>query len=109
MLTRFGVPDSLVFDNASYFNSFDLTQYALEKGIKVKYSANYYPQGNGLAESSNNNLINILKKTVADSHKDQHTKLFNALWAYMITPKVSIGNSPYNLVYGSSLRDGGWR
>ena len=41
--TRFGVPKNLVFDNASYFNSIDLTQYALEKGFKVKYSANYYP------------------------------------------------------------------
>ena len=49
ILTRFGVPDSLAFDNASYFKSIDLTQYALEKGIKVKYSTNYYPQGNGLA------------------------------------------------------------
>ena len=99
ILTRFGVPDSLVFDNASYFNSIDLTQYPLEKGIKVRYSANYYPQGNGLEESSNNNLINILKKTISNNHRDYHTKLFNALWKDRITPKVSIGNSPYCLVY----------
>ena len=85
IVTRFGVPESLVFDNASYFNSIDLTQYALEKGIKVKYSANYYPQGNGLAESSNKNLINILKKTMATHHKDWHTKLLIALWADQIT------------------------
>ena len=75
-----------MFDNASYFTSIDLRQYSLEKGIKVKYSANYYPQGNGLAESSNKNLINILKKTMATHHKDWHTKLLIALWADQITP-----------------------
>ena len=94
------MPEYLGFYNASYFNSIDLTQYALENGIKVKYYANYYPQGNGLAESSNKNLINILKKTVASNHIDWHIKLFNALWENQITPKVSIGNSPYCLIYG---------
>ena len=80
IVTRFGVPESLVFDNSSYFNSIDLTQYALEKWIKVKYSDNYYPQGNVLAKSSNKNLINILNKTMATNHKYGHIKLFNALW-----------------------------
>ena len=51
IITRFGVPKSLIFDNATYFSSIKLTEYALEKGIKLKYSSNYYPQGNGLAES----------------------------------------------------------
>ena len=37
--------------------------FALEKGIKLKYSASYYPQGNGLAESTNKNMIKIIKKT----------------------------------------------
>ena len=89
----------MVFENTSHFNSIDLTHYTLDKGIKVKYSANYYPQGNGLEESSNKYLINILKKTVADSHRDWNTKLFNTLWVDKITPKVSIGNSPYCFIY----------
>ena len=31
IITRFGIPDSLVFDNASYFSSIELTQFSLEK------------------------------------------------------------------------------
>ena len=93
----------MVFHNAYYFNSIDLTQYALEKGIKVKYSANYYPQGNGLEESSNNNMFNILKNIVANNHRDWHTKLFNALWEDRIAPKVSIGNSSYYFVHGKEF------
>jgi hypothetical protein len=49
IITRFSVPECLVFYNASYFSSLDMNVFALEKGIKLKYSASYYPQGNGLA------------------------------------------------------------
>ena len=65
--TRFGVPISLVFYNATYFSSIRLTAFALERGIKLHYSTNYHPQGNGLAESTNKNLIRILKKTVIEN------------------------------------------
>jgi hypothetical protein len=34
IITRFGVPESLVFDNAKYFSSLKLTEYALEKTLK---------------------------------------------------------------------------
>jgi len=70
IVSRFGLPEVLVFDNASYFNSADLTEFTLDKGIKLRYSANYYPQGNGLSESTNKNLIKILKRTIVDHHKN---------------------------------------
>ena len=101
IITRFGVPDSLVFDNASYFSSVELTQFALEKGIRFRYSANYHPHGNGLFESTNKNLLKILKRTISAHHRDWHTELFNALWADRVTPKAAIGNSPFFLVYGT--------
>jgi len=53
-------------------------------------SSNYYPQGNGLAKSTN--------------HKNWHKKLRDALWASRLTPKDSTGNSPYTLVYGKEAR-----
>eukprot|EP00253_Pinus_taeda_P027990 PITA_27990 len=45
----------LMFDNASYFSGIAMTEFALKRGFNIKYSANYYPQGNGLAESTNKN------------------------------------------------------
>ena len=39
-------------------------------------------------------------KMVATHHKNWHTHLFDALWEERVTPKASIGNSPYYLVYG---------
>ena len=67
IMTRFGVPISLVFDNASYFSSIKLTEFSNKKGMKLNYSDNYYPQGNGLAESTNKNIIRILKKNVIEN------------------------------------------
>ena len=44
IMTKFGVPISLGFDNSSYFLSIILTTIANERGIKLHYSVNYYPQ-----------------------------------------------------------------
>jgi hypothetical protein len=65
IITRFEVPDSIVCDNTKYLSSAKLTEFALQYGIKFKFAANYYPQGNGLAESMNKNMINIIEKTIA--------------------------------------------
>ena len=61
----------------------------------------YYPQGNGLAKSSNKSLVNIIKKLLEDNKKSWHTKLVHALWADRLTLKKSIGMSPFQLVYGT--------
>jgi hypothetical protein len=60
----------------------------LKEGFKLKYSANYYPQGNGLAESTNKNLIKIIKRTVEQNHRNWHKSLVFALWADRITQKL---------------------
>jgi hypothetical protein len=90
----------LVFDNASYFSSLDIKFYSLEKGIKLKYSASYYPQGNVLAKSTNKKLIKIIKRTVSDNHKRWHNALYNELWVDRVTRKSFVGNSPFFLFYG---------
>eukprot|EP00253_Pinus_taeda_P028659 PITA_28659 len=100
IITRFGVPNALVFYNASYFSSNAMFDFAIKRGFKLKYSANYYPQGNGLAESTNKNLIKIIKQTIEQNHKNWKKSLIFALWADRITQKASIGSSPFNLVYG---------
>ena len=100
IISRFGIPDYVVFDSAKYLSFIKMTTFALEYGIKLKHSANYYPHGNGLVESMNKNLVNIIKKTVDQNPRNWHAKLPLALWAEMITPKESIKNSPFFLVYG---------
>ena len=57
IVTKFGVPNCLIFDNAKYFSSLKILEFALKHNINIKYSANYYPQGNGVVESTNKNLL----------------------------------------------------
>eukprot|EP00253_Pinus_taeda_P021719 PITA_21719 len=66
--------------------------------IILGHSTTYYPQGNGLAESSNKSLMNIIKKLLKDNKK-----LVNALWADRLATEKSIGTSPYQLVYGMEV------
>jgi hypothetical protein len=89
--------------SSKYFSSLKLTKYALEKNIKMKYVRNYYPQGNGLAESTNKNLIKIPKNTITDHQRNWHLSLPNSLWVDRVTPKYSLGNSPFFLVYGHEV------
>eukprot|EP00253_Pinus_taeda_P009104 PITA_09104 len=96
----FGIHDALIFDNASYFSSLKLTEFAIDKSIHIRYASGYYPQGNGVAKSSNKSLIHIIHKYVADNQRNWHNALTNALWADRVTPKVALGNTPYFLVYG---------
>ena len=65
-----------------------------------KKSTQYYPQANGLAESTNKTLQNILKKIVNENRTDWDTNLYSALWAYRTSYKTSIQSTPFRLAFG---------
>eukprot|EP00253_Pinus_taeda_P010277 PITA_10277 len=100
ILSRFGFPNKIITDNAATFRSKKMVNFCHKFHITLGHSTAYYPQGNGLAESSNKSLINIIKKVLEENKKNSHKKLVNALWEDRLTTKRSIGVSPYELVYG---------
>ena len=53
ILARFGCPRRIVRDNATTFNSNKMINFCHKYHISLNHSTTYYPQGNGLAESSN--------------------------------------------------------
>ena len=77
-----------------------MMKFCEENNINLKQSTPYYPQGNGLAESSNKNIVNNIKKMLFENKRSWDTKLKFALWADRVTIKNSIGTSPFQLVYG---------
>ncbi|XP_057824068.2 uncharacterized protein LOC131036238 [Cryptomeria japonica] len=87
ILVRFGVPQKIVADNASNFSSSELSLFFYDHGIALAYASDYYLQGNSQVESSNKNLINIMKKLVSKNFRDWHKKLHEALWADQTSPK----------------------
>ena len=62
IFSRFGCPKNLVTDNAISLNDKTLVKLCEEMGIQLVHSISYYPQGNGLVESSNKSLVRIIKK-----------------------------------------------
>ena len=58
IVTRFGVPHTLISDNGLQFDSRAFRKYCSDLGIKNRYSTQVYPQGNGKAEAVNKVIVN---------------------------------------------------
>ena len=63
-------------------------------------SSMYHASANGLEETFNKTLCNLLKKVVAKSKRDWHDRLGEALWAYRPIYKTPTQLDPFALVYG---------
>jgi hypothetical protein len=103
ILSRFGCPNKIVTDNATTFKVEPLVKFCEKIGIQLIHSTPYYPQGNGLAESSNKILVKIIRKLLEDNKKSWDSKLKFSLWEDRVTTKRSIGTTPFQLVYGTEV------
>jgi transposase InsO family protein len=103
ILSRFGCPQKIVTDNAQAFKSMSMVSFCQKYNIVLDHSMAYYPQGNGLVESSNKSLINIIKKLLSENNKSWQVHLKYTLWANRIGTKNSIGTSPFQMVYGTNV------
>ena len=71
IIARFGCPSRIVIDNAASFRSEPLIRFCEQFQISLIHSTPYYPQGNGLAKSSNKSLIRIIKRLLEDNKRAQ--------------------------------------
>ena len=67
IVTRFGVPQTLISNNGLQFDNKAFRRYCCELGIANRYSTPAYPQGNGQAEAVNKVIVNGLKKRPDDA------------------------------------------
>jgi hypothetical protein len=100
IFSRFGLPLEIITDNGTLFISSNMTQFLAKLWFKNFTSSSYYPQGNGQAESTNNNMVRIIKRLIEDKPHQWHTPLTYALWEDRTTTKVSTDCTPFHLVYG---------
>ena len=75
IMSRFGCPRNIVTHNAKDFTSTKLVKFCNDYNIIPSHSTAYYPQGNGLDESSNKSLVRIIMKLLEDNKKAWHAKL----------------------------------
>jgi hypothetical protein len=101
---RVGIPEELVSDQGSNFIGNVMTQLYENLGIhKIKTSV-YHPEGNGLVERFHSTLKSMLKKFVGECVKTWDKYLPYLLFAYREVPTESTGYSPFELLYGRTIR-----
>ncbi|XP_059064744.1 uncharacterized protein LOC131856823 [Cryptomeria japonica] len=104
ILIRFGVPHKIVVDNGMYFISKEFANFCESYGITLSHLSPYHHQGNGQPESSNKNLLKIIKRILGNNKSVCDSKLNLAVWADRVTIKKSTRFAPYQLVYGKEAR-----
>ena len=104
IISRYVYPLKLTIDSARAFSKIEMNNFCFNDGIVLLHSSNYYPQGNGLAESSNKNLVRLLKRMVGENIISWDNKLKYALWADRTTVKRITEKSPFELVYGQDCK-----
>ena len=70
IVTRFGVPHTLISNNGLQFDSKTFRKYYSDMGIKNRYSTPAYPQGNGQAKAVNKIIVSGIKKRLAMQRED---------------------------------------
>ena len=101
LFAKFGLPESLVTDNATCFTSQEFKFFLKKNGIHHTTSAPYHPASNGLAERAVQTVKKGLKKVVLGSLSSRLSKV---LFAYRITPQSTTGISPAELLLGRQPR-----
>ena len=101
IVTWFGIPHTLISDNGLQFDNKAFRRYYCDLGITNKYSTLVYPQGNGQAETVNKVIVNGLNKRLDDEKGKWVEELSHVLWTYRTTPRRSIKEMPFSMMYGT--------
>ncbi|XP_077341265.1 uncharacterized protein LOC143986733 [Lithobates pipiens] len=104
IFTRVGFPAELISDQGPQFVS-DLMQALCQKIQMTHIRASpYHPQTNGLCESFNGPLKQMLRTFVHSQGKDWKRYPPRLLFAYREVPPESTGFSPFELLCGRRVR-----
>ena len=101
---RVGIPKEILSDQGSQFMSEVMKEVNRLLSIKQLITAPYHPMCNGLVENLNGTLKGMLKKVCADQPKEWDRYVGPLLFAYREIPQESTGFSPFELLYGRTIR-----
>ena len=103
LFSRVGLPNEIVSDQGSNLIGQLMTQLYELLGISHIKTLVYHPEANGLVERFNRTLKRMLK-FVKNQTDNWDKYLPYVLFAYRKVPCQSTGYSPFELLYGRSIR-----
>jgi len=104
MFTRVGVPKHILSDQGSQFLSAVMKAMCRLLSLKHLVTTPYNPICNGLIEKFNGTLKNMLRHMCAENPKDWVRYIGPLLFAYREVKHDSLGYSPFELLYGKTVR-----
>ena len=94
IVTRFGLPRTIITDNGSQFASTRFREFCTNYGIQLRFSSVAHPQTNGLAKVTNRSILDGLRRRVSAARSAWVDELPSILWSLRTTPKTATRESP---------------
>ncbi|GJV38806.1 reverse transcriptase domain-containing protein [Tanacetum coccineum] len=98
---RFKIPATIITDNETQLINDPFKSWAEGLGIKLVFTSVYHPQANGAVERANRSIMQGIKTRLHQEGGAWVEELPNVLWAHRTTLKMSNGETPFSLVYGT--------
>lgn len=103
-MSCFGVPCKLQTDGASYFTGRVFKDFVNQLGLAHSVSSPYHPESQGVLERSHRTLKATLTKLGLENSSSWDEDLPYVLFCMRDTPSSSTGFSPFELVFGHTVR-----
>ena len=104
VFSRVGFPKEMLSDRGTQFTSDMMKEVSRLVSTKQLFTTPYNPCYNGLCERINGVLKSMLEKMCQERPKDWDRYLPAILFAYREVPQSSTGFSPFELLYGRTVR-----
>ena len=104
IFSRTGMPQEILSDRGSQFVSDLMREISRLLSVRQLQTTPYHAQCNGLVERWNGTLRRMIQKMAAEKPIDWDRYIPALLFSYREVAQASLGFSPFELVYGRSVR-----
>ena len=102
--SRVGVPEEVLSDLGTQFTSDCMKEASRLLSIRRLTTSPYHPACNGLAEKFNGTLKRMLRRLCHEQPRQWHRFINPLLFAYREARQEATGFSPFELLYGRTVR-----
>ena len=104
IFNRVGVPEEMLSDRGAQFTAELMQEISRLLSLKQLFTTPYHAMCNEQVERFNGTLKSMVRKMTIEKPRDWDHYIPAVLFAYREVPQESLGFSPFELLYGRTLR-----